>query len=74
MVEVDELFRPQFLLQFLARHDVSGALDEQHEELQRLVLQLDARAGAPQLARPQVEHKPLELSELRRSYLRMIER
>src|SRR5580700_4713190 len=61
MVEVSKgLVRPDATLQFFAGDDRTRLLQQGHQYLQRLILNPDARAGLPQLARACVQLKNSE--------------
>ena len=55
LLEVDEsIGRPQPLPQLVARHHLAGMLQEQEENLKRLLLEADPGALPPQLSGPNV--------------------
>jgi|SRR5580700_10898764 hypothetical protein len=55
-VEVDEgVFRPKFFLEFVAGDDQARALEQHREDLERLLLELDANARLAQFASLQVK-------------------
>jgi hypothetical protein len=50
-LEVDKsVFRPQSFVEFFPRHHLAGTLQQQHERLKRLFLQIDLGALPAQLA------------------------
>ena len=56
MVEIHEgVGGPKFLAQFLARDHIAGALQQQGQHLERLLLQAKLRAVLAQFARGEVE-------------------
>ena len=61
MVEVDErILGPQTLLNFLAGDDVAGALEQESENLKRLLLQSNADTAFAELAGAHVELEVLK--------------
>src|SRR5262249_50188402 len=55
MLEVDVgAVRPQTLADLLAGDDLAWSLEHHRKNLERLILQADADAVAPQLVRPQI--------------------
>src|SRR5712692_7873593 len=55
-VEVHEgIRRPELLLEFFSRDDLTRMLQQQRQDVKRLVLKLDLQAVLAQLARTQIE-------------------
>src|SRR2546428_766632 len=66
-IEIDErVGRPELLLQLLARHHSSGALEQQPQNLKGLVRKPDLQAMPAQLARLRVELEDPEPEDSRR--------
>ena len=51
-------WRPKLVLDLLPGHQLAGVLQQQNEDLQRLLLQLDARSMLTQFSRPVSSSKP----------------
>jgi hypothetical protein len=59
VLEIDERpVGPQPIAQFVARDDRAGTVEQQLQDLERLLLQPDARISFPQLARRLVQCDP----------------
>jgi len=64
VLEIDERpVRPESLRQLLARHDVTGMLEQHPEDLEGLILQSNARFASAQLARTEVELEHVEAND-----------
>jgi len=63
LVVLDDAIGPQARTNLLARHQLSGALDQQEEELRGLRLQRAALESTAQDAAPGIEHVRSESDE-----------
>jgi hypothetical protein len=69
VVEVDEgIGRPNLSPKFVASHDITGAVQQGRQYLERLALQVELYAAFPEFARTKIQFKGIEAKTARGWY------